>query len=133
MIIYEELMGLPSDAILSYLIGLEFIHVYSLVHDDLPSMDNDEFRRGRLTVWKKYDEATAILVGDALQSMGIECLAGAQNIDVILEITKAIGDMGMVRGQISDINCDQMKMDQKDIIRLHDEKTGKLMTAPFVV
>ena len=75
MIIYEELMGLPSDAIISYLIGLEFIHVYSLVHDDLPAIDNDELRRGRPAVWKKYGEATAILVGDALQSMGIECLA----------------------------------------------------------
>ena len=97
MIIYEELMGLPADVILSYLIGIEFIHAYSLVHDDLPAMDNDEFRRGELTVWKKYGETMGILVGDALQSMGIECLAEAKNADVILEITHAIGDMGMVR------------------------------------
>lgn len=62
MIIYEELMGLPSDVILPYLIGIEFIHCYSLVHDDLPAMDNDELRRGQPTVWKKYGEAAGILV-----------------------------------------------------------------------
>ena len=62
MIMYEEVMGLPGDAILPYLIGIELIHAYSLVHDDLPAMDNDEFRRGQLTVWKKYGEATGILV-----------------------------------------------------------------------
>lgn len=133
MIIYEELMGLPSDVILEYLIGIEFIHAYSLVHDDLPSLDNDELRRGRPTVWKKYDEATAILVGDALQTMGIECLAEAKNPQVILEITKAIGDMGMVRGQIRDIKQSISTLDQKEMIRLHDEKTGRLFTAAFLI
>lgn len=133
MIIYEELMGLPSDVILEYLIGIEFIHAYSLVHDDLPSLDNDELRRGQPTVWKKYDEATAILVGDALQTMGIECLAEAKNPQVILEITKAIGDMGMVRGQIRDIKQSLSTLDQKEMIRLHDEKTGRLFTASFLI
>ena len=85
MIIYEELMGLPSDVILSYLIGIEFIHAYSLVHDDLPALDNDELRRGQPIVWKKYGEANAILVGDALQAMGIECLAESKNTQVIIE------------------------------------------------
>ena len=133
MIIYEELMGLPADVILGYLIGIEFIHAYSLVHDDLPAMDNDEFRRGELTVWKKYGETIGILVGDALQSMGIECLAEAKNADVILEITHAIGDMGMVRWQVRDIGEDHMHIDQKEIIRLHDEKTGKLFTASLLI
>ena len=86
-------MGLPGDAVISYLIGLELIHAYSLVHDDLPAMDNDEFRRGKLTVWKKYGEATAILVGDALLAMGIECLSYAKSPEVIIEVTNAIGDM----------------------------------------
>ena len=133
MIIYEELMWLPADVILQYLIGIEFIHAYSLVHDDLPSLDNDEFRRWELTVWKKYGEATGILVGDALQSMGIECLAEAKNPEVILEITRAIGDMGMVRWQVRDIFEDHTKIDQKEIIRLHDEKTGKLFTASLII
>jgi geranylgeranyl pyrophosphate synthase len=133
MIIYEELMGLPADVILQYLIGIELVHAYSLVHDDLPAMDNDEFRRWELTVWKKYGEATGILVWDALQSMGIECLAQARNADVILEMTQAIGDMGMVRGQVRDIGEDYAIIDQKDIIRLHDEKTGKLFTASLLI
>jgi geranylgeranyl pyrophosphate synthase len=133
MIIYEELMGLPADVILQYLIGIELIHAYSLVHDDLPAMDNDELRRGSPTVWKKYGEATGILVGDALQAMGIECLAEAKNMQVITELTHAIGDMGMVRGQIRDVMDDQLAMDQKEMIRLHDEKTGKLFTASLVI
>jgi geranylgeranyl diphosphate synthase, type II len=119
--------------ILEYLIGIEFIHAYSLVHDDLPAMDNDELRRGQMTVWKKYGEAMGILVGDALLTMGIECLAQAKNPQVIIELTQAIGDMGMIRGQVRDIADDQTKMDQKEIIRLHDEKTGRLFTSAFII
>ncbi len=133
MIMYEEVMGLPWDAILPYLLGLELIHAYSLVHDDLPSMDNDEFRRGQLTVWKKYGESTGILVWDALQSMGIECLALSGDTRVISEIANAIGDMGMVRGQVRDVLSDHMSMEQKDIIRLHDEKTWRLISASLLV
>ena len=132
MIMYEEVMGLPGDAILPYLLGLEFIHAYSLVHDDLPCMDNDEFRRGKLTVWKKYGEATALLVGDALQPMGLEALSYARSPEVMTEITKAIGDMGMVRGQIRDVLADHMQMNQREIIRLHDEKTGRLIWASLL-
>ena len=133
MIMYEEVMWLPGDAILPYLIGLEFIHAYSLVHDDLPAMDNDEFRRGKLTVWKKYGESTGILVWDALQSMGIECMALSGDANVIHELAGAIGDMGMVRGQVRDVLDDHMKMEQKDIIRLHDEKTGRLISSSLLV
>jgi geranylgeranyl pyrophosphate synthase len=133
MIIYEELMGLPADVILNYLIGIELIHAYSLAHDDLPAMDNDELRRWELTVWKKYGETIGILVGDALQSMGIECIAEAKNSEAVLEITRAIGDMGMVRWQIRDIKEDHTNIDQKEIIRLHDEKTGKLFTASLLI
>ncbi len=132
MIMYEEVMGLPGDSIISYLIGIELLHAYSLVHDDLPAMDNDEFRRGKLTVWKKYGEATWVLVWDALFAMWIECLAQAKDAQVILEVTHAIGDMGMVRWQIRDVLADHMVMDQKDLIRLHDEKTGRLIGASLL-
>lgn len=87
MIAYEEFAEISGDRVLPYFIGLEMIHAYSLVHDDLPVIDNDELRRGQPTVWKKYDETTAILVGDALQIMGIECLAQSDNIKVIVEIS----------------------------------------------
>lgn len=133
MMAYEELMGLPGDVVLPYLIGLEMIHAYSLVHDDLPSMDNDELRRWEPTVWKRYDEATAILVWDALQIMGIECLASSNHIKVISEISKAIWDMGMVRWQIRDVMTDATALNQKEMIRLHDEKTGRLISSSLVV
>ncbi|MBP9811738.1 polyprenyl synthetase family protein [Candidatus Gracilibacteria bacterium] len=133
MMAYEELMGLPGDVVLPYLVGLEMIHAYSLVHDDLPSMDNDELRRGQPTVWKRYDEPTAILVGDALQIMGIECLAASNHVKVITEVSKAIGDMGMVRGQIRDVMTDATSLNQKEMIRLHDEKTGRLISSSLVI
>jgi geranylgeranyl pyrophosphate synthase len=84
-------------------------------------------------VWKRYDEATAILVGDALQIMGIECLAQSNHVKVISEISKAIGDMGMVRGQIRDVMTDATALNQKEMIRLHDEKTGRLISSSLVV
>lgn len=126
MLAYEELMGLPWDVVLPYLIGLEMIHAYSLVHDDLPALDNDELRRGEPTVWKRYGEPTAILVGDALQIMGIEALASSNHIKVITEISKAIGDMGMARGQLRDVMTDATSLNQKEMIRLHDEKQEDL-------
>lgn len=133
MIMYEEMIWLPADVVVPYVIGIEFLHAATLVHDDLHALDNDEFRSGELTVWKKYDETTAILVGDALQSLGIECLARGKNMMVITEATQAIGDMWMARGQIRDILSDQTKMNQRDIIRLQDEKSGKMISASLVI
>jgi geranylgeranyl diphosphate synthase, type II len=133
MLAYEELMWLPWDVVLPYLIGLEMIHAHTLVYDDLPAIDNDELRRGQLATWKKYDETTAILVWDALQVMGIECLAESRHIQVITEITKAIGDLGMVRGQLRDAMTPLSSLDQKEMIRLHDEKTGCLVSSSLMV
>lgn len=133
MLAYEELMWLPGDVVLPYLVGLEMIHAYSLVHDDLPAIDNDELRRGEPTVWKRYGEPTAILVGDALQIMGIECLAASNHVKVITEISKAIGDMGMVRWQVRDVMTDATALNQKEMIRLHDEKTGRLISSSLIV
>jgi geranylgeranyl diphosphate synthase, type II len=133
MLAYEELMGLPGDVVLPYLIGLEMIHAYSLVHDDLPALDNDELRRWQETVWKRYGESTGILVGDALQTMGIECLAESNDVKVIIEITKAIGDMGMVRGQVRDVMTHVSALSQKEMIRLHDEKTGRLISSSLSI
>lgn len=130
---YEEIIGLPADAMLPYLIGIEFLHISSQVHDDLPALDNDEFRAGEPTVWEKYGETTAILVGDALQSLGIECISRGKNIPAILEAVLAMGDMGVARGQIRDVLADHMAMDQRGIIRLLDEKTGKMISASLII
>lgn len=114
-------------------IGIEFIHAYTLVHDDLPCMDNDEIRRGKPTVWKKYGETMAILVGDGLQAMGIELLAEAGDLRIIQEITRAMGDMGVVRGQVRDtmIRHDTLSLDE--LLRIHDEKTGIFIAASLVI
>ncbi len=73
--------------------GIEMVHAYTLVHDDLPCMDDDILRRGKPTVWKKYSETTAVLVGDALQTLGYELLSDSENIKILQEITKTMGDL----------------------------------------
>jgi geranylgeranyl pyrophosphate synthase len=104
--------------------GLEYIHCYTLVHDDLPCLDNDEYRRGKLTVWKAYSEPMALLVGDALQTIGFECLASSGNAELIREVAHALGDMGVVRGQVRDSLSVQTDLSLDELLRLHDEKTG---------
>jgi geranylgeranyl pyrophosphate synthase len=93
MIAYEQISGkkCPED-VLQGILGLEFIHCYTLVHDDLPCMDNDCLRRGQPTVWKKYGETMAVLVGDTLQTLAFELLSNLGHIDIIREITFALGD-----------------------------------------
>lgn len=93
MIAYEQISGKEcSDEILDGLIGLELMHCFTLVHDDLPCMDNDSLRRGQPTVWKKYGETMAVLVGDTLQTLAFELLSNLGHIDIIREITFALGD-----------------------------------------
>ena len=116
--------------------AVEFIHVYSLIHDDLPSMDNDDFRRGKLSNHKKFDEATAILAGDALLTLAFELLTNSEthnNAEIRCELIKtlssAIGFRGMVGGQMIDIENIDKKMSQEQIINLHRLKTGELFMA----
>lgn len=90
LITYEFFSGKSSQDILASIVGIEMIHAYTLVHDDLPCMDNDTLRRGKPTVWKKYGETMAVLVGDALQCLGFELLASSGDIRVLLEITHTL-------------------------------------------
>jgi len=115
--------GENREDILPGIIGLEYLHCYTLVHDDLPAMDNDTLRRGVPTVWAKYGEYTGILVGDALQSMAFESLAKLGNTDIILLVAQMIGDLGVVRGQMKDMNP-ELYPDESSILRLHYEKTA---------
>lgn len=116
--------------------AIEMIHAYSLVHDDLPCMDDDDLRRGRSTVHVKWDEGTAVLTGDALQTLAFECLAHphchtdpAVRADLVLSMAQAAGAQGMVLGQALDIaaeTADQpLSLDQ--IIALQNGKTGALI------
>ncbi len=92
MLAYEEISHQECpDAMVDGLIGIEFMHCYTLVHDDLPSMDNDILRRGKPTVWKKYGETMAVLVGDALQTMAFECMSTLGDIEVVRELALALG------------------------------------------
>lgn len=122
--------------------ALECIHCYSLVHDDLPAMDNDALRRGLPTVHKKYTEATAILVGDALQTMAfslltdarLECVAEVK-IKLIQTLSHASGAKGMVNGQFLDMNLDTHfdKHNLSHITTMHQQKTGALITASCIM
>ena len=111
--------------------SIELIHCYSLIHDDLPSMDDDDLRRGNPTTHKKYDEATAILAGDALQPLAFELLATLKTSDsikiaIIHNLAKACGYLGMVGGQIEDILSENTKT-VEDLDKMHSQKTGRLI------
>lgn len=120
-------------------IAVELVHVYSLVHDDLPSMDDDDLRRGRPTLHRAFDEATAILAGDALQSLAFTTLAEAQadpatRLDWARRLAAAIGPAGMVGGQAIDLGLagqagDDDAPDLAQLADLHDRKTGALIRA----
>jgi len=115
--------------------AVEFIHAYSLIHDDLPAMDDDELRRGQPTCHVKYDEATAILAGDALQSLAFELLASghrrepALTVDMIATLARASGWQGMVGGQSIDIEGVGDAKNEQDLALMHGLKTGALISA----
>jgi farnesyl diphosphate synthase len=115
-------------------VAIEAIHAYSLVHDDLPCMDDDDLRRGKPTVHRKWDEATAVLAGDALQSFAFERLAGSglapdRTLDLIRTLARASGGAGMVYGQALDIAAEtsDQPLDLDAITRLQGGKTGALI------
>jgi farnesyl diphosphate synthase len=134
------LFGASQEAALPAAGAIECIHCYSLVHDDLPSMDNDELRRGRPTVWKAYDEWTAILVGDALQAFAFELVAAPESnsdprirADLAHILAIASGAVGMVGGQQLDLEAGKLANQPtptiESIMRLQAMKTGALITA----
>jgi farnesyl diphosphate synthase len=125
----SRLAGLPEPRALLIASAFECLHSYSLVHDDLPSMDNDDMRRGQPSCHKKYGEATAILVGDLLQSLSFELLARAKLTAVAVEyFARAVGAQGMVSGQFIDI-----KAESETTHKLHRLKTGRLIEAAITL
>lgn len=114
--------------------AVELIHVYSLTHDDLPSMDNDDLRRGKPTCHVQYDEATALLVGDALQSAAFEVLAGAgATAEMVALLAKASGSRGMCGGQAVDIDSTGKPLDLAELEFMHIHKTGALIRAAVLL
>jgi farnesyl diphosphate synthase len=132
-----RLLGASHAAAIDAASALECIHCYSLVHDDLPVMDNDELRRGRPTVWKAYDEWTAILAGDALLTLAFEIVADSRSIPsavkstLIADLARASGRAGMVGGQQLDLEADKLGIPAvtslEHIRRLQNMKTGALI------
>jgi farnesyl diphosphate synthase len=115
-------------------VAVELFHTYSLVHDDLPCMDNDDLRRGRPTVHKAFDEASALLVGDALQTMAFQLIAqsalnDAQKVQVITSLSMAGGMAGMAGGQAIDLASIGKQLTQNELELMHSLKTGALLRA----
>jgi len=117
--------------------ALEMIHTGSLIHDDLPAMDNDDYRRGRLTSHKKFGEDMAILAGDSLflDPYGLVAMAELPSqvkVELIAELSLAAGSFGMVTGQVLDMQGEGRKLTMDQLQAIHDNKTGKLLAYPFV-
>ncbi|MGV3354280.1 polyprenyl synthetase family protein [Streptococcus orisratti] len=117
--------------------AVEMIHTGSLIHDDLPAMDNDDYRRGRLTNHKKFGEATAILAGDSLFLDPFGLLAESDlpvtiKVELLRELSYAAGSYGMVGGQMLDMKGEEQQLDISELQLIHANKTGKLLAFPFV-
>jgi farnesyl diphosphate synthase len=134
-------LGLTEDEVEAAACAIELVHVYSLVHDDLPSMDDDDLRRGRPTCHKAYDEATALLVGDALQPLAFQLLArdpalraaSATRLRLINLLSEAIGTFGMTGGQAIDIVSQGMQLDIAQVEDMHARKTGAVIRASVLM
>ena len=132
----EAVGGRPDD-VMPTACAVEMIHTYSLIHDDLPAMDNDDFRRGAPTNHKVFGEALAILAGDALLTLAFRLLAdnvpsasnGPRLRDVLVEIADAAGSPGMVGGQVADIECEGKPADAEIVDYIHTHKTAALIRA----
>ena len=132
-----EACGGNAQASLAPAAAIELIHAYSLIHDDLPLMDDDDLRRGRPTVHRAFDEATALLAGDALQALAFEILAthppgGAsapRRVESSLVVAAAVGAGGMVGGQAADLSADGRSIEPDQLRWIHEHKTGALFAA----
>ena len=107
--------------------ALEMVHTYSLIHDDLPCMDDDDLRRGIPTCHKKFGEAEAVLAGDALHDVAFHLLAQAGSTQTCIELAEALGTMGMIGGQCADVEAEGRDVTRKEVINIHTRKTGALI------
>ncbi|WP_338945209.1 polyprenyl synthetase family protein [Fusobacterium canifelinum] len=122
-------------------IALEMIHSYSLVHDDLPALDNDDYRRGKLTTHKVFGEAEGILIGDSLltyafyvlSQKNLEFLSSEQIVNIISKTSEYAGINGMIGGQMIDIQSENKKIDLETLKYIHSHKTGKLIKLPIEI
>ncbi len=109
------------------MVALEVVHTYSLIHDDLPCMDDDDLRRGLPTCHKKYGEAVAVLAGDALHVVAFDLLARTGSVATVTELAHAVGTQGMIGGQMADMAAEGQVIDQESILYIHARKTAALI------
>lgn len=123
-----EACGGKGSSVLPVACGIELIHSYTLIHDDLPCMDDDDYRRGKLSCHKRFDEVIALLAGDALLSLGFELLSESKNTDIVREISKAIGSVGVIGGQVADMTrqSGKAKRNKSELDYIASHKTGLL-------
>ena len=135
-----DALGVDKNEILPFALALEMIHTYSLIHDDLPAMDNDDFRRGKPSNHKQFGEANAILAGDALLNEAyslcfVECLKGERQVLASAFLNGCAGANGMIAGQSADLlfSTSDKEPSEEDLSYIYEQKTGKLLLAPVVM
>jgi geranylgeranyl diphosphate synthase type II len=128
-----RVLGASLEASMPFAIAVEMVHTYSLIHDDLPCMDDDDFRRGKPSNHKVYGEAYAMLAGDALLTNAFLAAASNQKLsatslkDAVIALADAAGDEGMIGGQVTDLEGEEKELTFEELLRLHSLKTGKMI------
>lgn len=135
---FEACGGKRLNHVLPCACTIELIHTFSFIHDDLPCIDNDDYRRGKLTSHKVFGEAIAVLTGDALLNLSFEIIANTNlkvrtKVDILKEITKAIGTDGVLGGEVIDIMSEGKKLDPEKLEYIHTKKTGALISASLKI
>ena len=136
-----QIFGTNQECLMAPAAAVECVHAYSLVHDDLPCMDDDDYRRGMPSCHKKFDEATAVLVGDALQALAFQILSSDKSLvnltdrtgALVATLAEAVGSMGMVGGQVLDIQFENFASDEVEPITINQLKTAKLIQASVLL
>jgi len=129
-----RMLGGSDKAALPFAAAVEMVHTYSLIHDDLPAMDNDDLRRGRPTCHKAFDEATALLAGDGLLTRAFAVLAGNTEVSdataraAVAVLAEAAGSFGMIGGQNMDLKGEKQRLTLEELLKLHANKTGALIS-----
>lgn len=135
-----DVLGTPSDDVLPFALALEMIHTYSLIHDDLPAMDNDDFRRGKPSNHKKFGEGNAVLAGDGLLNTAYsvcfdQCSKGERFVLAAKFLSECAGIQGMIAGQSADLyySGTEQEVSEEELRYIYEHKTGKLLLAPVAI
>lgn len=133
-----DMLSADIEKACAYAVAVELIHSYSLVHDDLPAMDNDDYRRGKFSTHKKFGEAVGILAGDALLNFAFEVCLGQENLTdcdfaAMKILAESAGYSGMIAGQVLDLQYEKKDAGEKELYEIYSNKTAKLITVPLLI